>query len=331
MSTRRAGVYQWDHGAQYFSPKTEQFARAVDEWCANGWCDVWDGDHCVWSAEAGVSRDPKASGVKRYVGRPGMNAICKGLLAGIDARFETRAAARRNPRGGWRLENAKTGAPLGDFDLVICTDKTAAALHRQDLDREHLDAFVRPAAAVRSHPSLALLVATQPTGLAFDSLLLEDHPHFAWLSRDDSKPGRQRSDGAECWLAHASAQVTGRLVAASKQSRGKSRPHALRAAIVRELLPSFEALLADLHPGSAKAELGGGEAKGGTSEVLLAQGHRWGAAFPLAPLDGGDRFYLDREGAFAACGDYFTPFPGRVEGAWISGSSLADALLAVVE
>ena len=89
MSTRRAGAYQWDHGAQYFSPKTEEFARAVDEWCANGWCDVWDGDHCVWSAEAGVSPDPKASGVKRYVGTPGMNAICKGLLAGIDARFET--------------------------------------------------------------------------------------------------------------------------------------------------------------------------------------------------------------------------------------------------
>ena len=89
MSTRRAGAYQWDHGAQYFSPKTEQFARAVEEWRANGWCDVWDGDHCVWSAEAGVSPDPKASGVKRYVGTPGMNAICKGLLAGIDARFET--------------------------------------------------------------------------------------------------------------------------------------------------------------------------------------------------------------------------------------------------
>ena len=36
MSTRRAESYQWDHGAQYFTPKTEAFARAVDEWQARG-------------------------------------------------------------------------------------------------------------------------------------------------------------------------------------------------------------------------------------------------------------------------------------------------------
>jgi len=238
MSTRRAGSYQWDHGAQYFSPKTEQFAGAVDEWRASGWCEVWQGVHCVWSAEAGVSRDPKAGGVKRYVGSPGMNAICKGLLAGIDTRFEARATARRHPLGSpsWTLEHGKTGETLGEFDFVISTDKTSAALHRRDLDRKLLDAFVKPAAAVRSYPSLALMVATKPTGLEFDSLLLEGHPHFSWLARDDSKPGRRRSDGDECWLAHASPGFTERLIAASKQSRGKQKPNALRSAIVRELV-----------------------------------------------------------------------------------------------
>ena len=49
--------------------------------------------------------------------------------------------------------------------------------------------------------------------------------------------------------------------------------------------------------------------EGGQAEVLLAQGHRWGAAFPVAPLDGGDQFYLDREGAFAACGCVPHPNP----------------------
>ena len=85
---------------------------------------------------------------------------------------------------------------------------------------------------------------------------------------------------------------------------------------MRELVPQFEALVDELQVG------------GGKVEVLLAQGHRWGTAFPVAPFDGGGKFYLDREHAFAACGDYFTPFSGRVEGAWLSGSSLADELLA---
>ena len=84
-----------------------------------------------------------------------------------------------------------------------------------------------------------------------------------------------------------------------------------------DLVPQFESLV---------SELTGGE---GAAEVLMAQGHRWGAAFPVAPFDASaaDQFYIDKDLAFAACGDYFTPFPGRVEGAWISGSSLADEIL----
>ena len=321
MSTRRAEDYQWDHGAQYFSPKTDEFARAVEEWRTNGLCEAWDAAHCVWSAEAGVAPDPKSEKAKRHVGIPGMNAICKGLLVsgdrGIDTRFETRAAARSNPLGGWTMEDGKTGADLGDFDFVISTDKTSTALHRQDLDRKLLDGFVKPAAAVRSYPSLALMVATKKTHLEFDSLLLDGHPAFSWLARDDSKPGRHRDDGLECWVAHAAPSFTQRLIDSSKKTRGKRYPNAFRSAIVRDLLPQFQTLVNEL-------KVGGEE-----TEVLLAQGHRWGAAFPVAPFGAAGQFYLDREHAFAACGDYFTPFPGRVEGAWISGSSLADELLRV--
>ena len=325
-STRRSGAYQWDHGAQYFTPKTDEFAGAVDEWRASGSCEVWEAAHCVWSADGGVSPDPMAGTNKRYVGSPGMNAICKGLLSEVDeTRYETRAAAKRNERtGGWALTHAKTGAALGEFDFLICTDKTAALRHRSDLDQDLLRGFVAPASAVRSHPSLALMVATTATRLKFDSLLLDDHKAFSWLARDDSKPGRPRVDGVECWVAHASPGFTQRLLDASKkESRRKRSPNALRSAIVRGLLPQFEALV---------SELGGGRGRGGDLKVLVAQGHRWGGAFPVAPFGGasGARdgpFYLDREHAFGACGDFFSPFPGRVEGAWVSGTSLASDLL----
>lgn len=101
------------------------------------------------------------------------------------------------------------------------------------------------------------------------------------------------------------------------QKQKRSSPNAIRGAIVRGLVPSLQELL---------CELGGDR-----PEVLFAQGHRWGAAFPASSFDSGgssatDQFYLDRTNAFAACGDFFTPFPGRVEGGWISGTSLADAI-----
>mmetsp|Transcript_40112 Transcript_40112/g.93612 ORF Transcript_40112/g.93612 Transcript_40112/m.93612 type:complete len:376 (-) Transcript_40112:52-1179(-) len=317
MSTRRAREFQWDHGAQYFSPKSEPFARVVDDWVARRWCAAWTGAHCVWSVESGVSEDPKAASA-RYVGSPGMNAICKGLLEGegIDTRYETRAVAkpRGGGSGGWILQHAKSGRALGEFDFLVCSDKTAAMQHRKDLDRTVLADFVRPASAVPSVPSLALMVAMQATHLRFDSLLLNEHPTFSWLARDSSKPGRSRADGVECWVAHASPDCAKRLLS------GGGRPSAIREAVVHELVPPFQALVSELS-----------DAVGPPPKVLLAQGHRWGAAFPTACLDscgsGRSQFYLDEPNRFAACGDFFSPYPGRVEGGWISGTSLADALL----
>jgi predicted NAD/FAD-dependent oxidoreductase len=323
MSTRRADGYQWDHGAQYFSPKTDEFAAAIGQWEAGGLCDAWNGAHCVW-ANDGVTLDPKAETTVRYVGKPGMNDICKGLLEGINTRYKTRAVAKRRAGsvGGWTLQHGKSGASLGEFDFLICSDKMAAMQHRNDLDRKLLSGFVQPANVVRSLPSLALLVATDATNLGFDSLELSDHPIFSWLARDSSKPGRTRTDGVECWVAHASADFTKSWLKKMKKG-GRGGPNNIRTAVVRDLVPKLQALF---------SELGGDNALGNASpgEILFAQGHRWGAAFPTASFNSGnatDQFYLDEANAFAACGDYFTAFPGRVEGGWVSGTSLADALL----
>ena len=101
MSTRRAAGYQWDHGAQHFSPKTPGFAAAVDQWVGSGLCAAWPGDHCEW-ADGAVSPAPASGGAPttRYVGAPGMNAICKGLLEGVETHYETRAVAKRRRDGG---------------------------------------------------------------------------------------------------------------------------------------------------------------------------------------------------------------------------------------
>ena len=308
MSTRRAEAYQFDHGAQYFSPKTAEFAGAVREWRERGWVDVWDGRHRVWSAERGVAPDaPK----DRFVGTPGMSAVCKGLLDGVRAVYGTRAVATR-AGGRWRLTHGRSGAALGDFDFLVCGDKTAALAHRTDLPGE-LAGFAGPAAAAVSARSLVLLVATDPLGLDFESLRLEGHPSFAWLARDDSKPGRARSDGAECWVAQASPALTERLLESVRGGdRRRGKPNAIRRRIVADVAPLFADLVGDL----------GGDAP----NVRLAQGHRWGAAFPLSPLDGD--FYVDEARDFAACGDYFADLPARVEGAHLSGSRLAASLLA---
>lgn len=309
MSTRRTKDFQWDHGAQYFSPKSAAFQAAVAEWSDAGWCVPWAGKHCVWSVANGLMTDPKAN--TRYVGSPGMNSICRGLLNGINTQYSTRAVARRN-NNKWALTHGKSGQSLGEFDFLICTDKAAAARHRTDLDKAVLDGFTKPATSLGSVQRLALMMATSATELDFDSLLLDGHPSISWVAKDSEKPGRVSPEGTECWVLHAEPAFTQKLLNGYRKDKKTRYANGMRTAVVRDLVPEFEKLV--------------GELGGGSVEVLMAQGHRWGVAFPLQSFE--DAFYFDANNNFGACGDYFTPHPGRVEGAWSSGSALAGAILA---
>ena len=371
MSTRRTGdKYRWDHGAQYFSPKTEAFANVVNnDWKKKGWCDVWNGRHCVWTREhSSVIIDPNS--MHRYVGTPGMNAICKGMLEDVNTVYGTRAVAKptvdrsRNDAPGWTIRNGKTGEHLGEYDFLICTDKTSAMQYRNDIDIYNpkgkdkkdgggssssssssvMDDFIRPARRIRSNRGLALMLAFTTTSdgqfFDFDSLTLDGHPHFSWLSRDDSKPGRRMGSGEgdrgvdnniQCWVAHASPKFIEEFFESHK---GRIRhAAAARQAIINKLVPKFEDLMRDLGGGGSN-DTNGTEAviaELSPVKILMVQGHRWGAAVPVSSFSGGNGsvgkpFHLDVGSAFAACGDYFGPHPGQVEGGWISGLNLADAL-----
>ena len=74
LATRRIGDAVLDHGAQFFTVRTDAFAAHVDEWLAAGvaheWCRGFD----------------ETDGHPRYVGSRGMTGIAKHLASGLDVR-----------------------------------------------------------------------------------------------------------------------------------------------------------------------------------------------------------------------------------------------------
>ena len=62
--------------------------------------------------------------------------------------------------------------------------------------------------------------------------------------------------------------------------------------------------------------------------IVSSVGHRWSAAFPSPPKSSHEMdCFLDIENKFIGTGDYLGKLPGRVEGAYVSGSAAASALL----
>ncbi|MFK7821232.1 MAG: NAD(P)/FAD-dependent oxidoreductase, partial [Planctomycetaceae bacterium] len=86
-STRRTNTgLQFDHGCQYISPKDERFREAVLSWVDAGVVEPWHG--CVVDLQNGKSEE--RTGSNRYVGVPGMNAICKHIAANLTVQTQTR-------------------------------------------------------------------------------------------------------------------------------------------------------------------------------------------------------------------------------------------------
>jgi predicted NAD/FAD-dependent oxidoreductase len=108
LATRRIGDARLDHGAQFFTTRSERFADVVAEWTAGGLAFEWT---------RGFGTD---DGFPRYVARDGMNSLAKHLAAGLDVRCSTLVfMVRRRGADGWSilLDDGRTHA----VDAVVVT------------------------------------------------------------------------------------------------------------------------------------------------------------------------------------------------------------------
>jgi predicted NAD/FAD-dependent oxidoreductase len=120
---------------------------------------------------------------------------------------------------------------------------------------------------------------------------------LAWIVRHETRPGRERRDDEIHWVVHARADWSEQRL----ESPGEQIQDELEAALDEWL----------------------GEALRWKHAVV----HRWRYALPPeTPVAPGALHWWDRVQGLGVCGDFLG---GRgVEGAWLSGMTLADSMLA---
>jgi hypothetical protein len=93
LATRRMGGASLDHGAQFFTVRSDAFRREVDRWLADGvvheWCRGFD---------------DRPDGHPRYAAAGGLNRVAKSLAAPLaDVRTGVQAASVGPGDDGWRV------------------------------------------------------------------------------------------------------------------------------------------------------------------------------------------------------------------------------------
>ena len=219
MSTRYAGAWEFDHGAQYFTAQDAGFQAEIDAAVDAGVVAPWNAK-ALYLKTGSLSAD---TGRARYVGVPRMNSLAKYWADGLDVNLGQRVASVTKA-GTWTL-NFVDGSSESGFDGVISTLPPAQA------EKVLPDTFPKRAAvdAAEMHVCFCLMIGlSAPVNPGWDSLRVKDLP-IDWIAINNAKPGR--------------SQDVGTIVVHSEAAWSDSNVDADRAWVQDVMLTSASALL----------------------------------------------------------------------------------------
>lgn len=298
MSTRRAedpaGPWQCDHGAQYFTARNAAFRAEVARWQQAGVAALWD---ARLASFGGSSWSTPETPLERFVGTPRMTSPAAWLVQGLQqageraqTQWQTTVQRLERQADGWAITSAEHGLHAQRYSAVLLAVPAPQAM---PLLQPVAAAGAAVAASARMRGSWAVMVrCPAPVPLPWDGAFINDGP-LRWVARDSSKPGRTVPPGTETWLLHASPEWSDAHIEDSAD------------AVTVTLLAAFAAL--------------GGPA----THLVQATAHRWRYADTEPALTQGH--WWDATACVGMCGDWLNG--GKVEGAWLSGQSLAQQVL----
>jgi hypothetical protein len=246
MSTRRTESYRFDHGAQYLTARDHRFQSALDEWLEQGLLAVWRPRLGIF--EDGGVRSDSGSQI-RYVGVPGMNAVCRATAAKLDdCRSGWRAETATYDDTGWHVRS-DTGEELRADELIVTAPPVQTA---ELLDDPAVSEAIE---GVSLQPCWSLMTVFESSPLPdWDAAFVNEGP-LSWVASQASKPGRP---SALAWVLHASP-VWSSMHLEEEPDRVRDR-----------LLEALRSL-----PGASAAK------------PIYARAHRWRYSIAAEPLDVG--------------------------------------------
>jgi len=290
-ATRRWGTWPVDHGAQFFTARSEEFRAQVAAWVAAGVCFEWTRGFHQW--RDGILAAPAEEAFPRYACQAGMAALGR-ALAGEESTFvrrETAATGLRWDQGCWIVEAGAEKTFLAKSVVLALPPAQATAL---------LADLPDPAGAITAGlslaPSLALVARYPAMDLAWQGVQVHGHPVLSWIGHDTSKrPGLH--PGGTVLVFHALAEFS------SHHQEGAAGD------VAGEILAAAQAVT--------------GAALAAPEDFFL---QRWRYALAgAAPTSGAVIRKIDTPAPLVLAGDAVAG--GKIEGAWLSGKAAARTLL----
>ena len=189
IATRRADRFTFDHGAQYFLIKNNDFESFVSPYIESGVVKRWDAYFKEFEGDKVISERQWNENFAHYVGTPNMNAFCKSLAENFRIIKSTRINSVIKSDEGLKLIGEEK-KELGVFDWVISTVPSKQAI---DILPEDLN-FFNEISSIKMSPCFTLMLGFEKNlNLGFDAAMIHNEL-ISWVSVNSSKPDRRPND-----------------------------------------------------------------------------------------------------------------------------------------
>jgi predicted NAD/FAD-dependent oxidoreductase len=185
ISTRYAGDYEFDHGAQYFTAKTEHFLNFIQPYIQQGILQPWKARYVEFEKRQLSRRKLWNNNPAHYVAVPRMNSFAKSIAQDLNIHLNTKIEKLLRIEQQWILQDDQA-QNYGPYDWVISTapwPQTKHLLHKHTI-MQHVDMY-----ACYS----LMLGFDKPLHLDWEIARIHDSC-LSWIANNSSKPGRPQSE-----------------------------------------------------------------------------------------------------------------------------------------
>ena len=197
MSTRRTNSCLFDHGAQYFTARTQAFQDFIQPLIDEGIIEQWSPRYAKFDGHQIIEQKNWIDEEPRYVGVPNMNNVAKYLAENFDININTHIKAIEH-KEKWQMINNE-GAEFGDFDWVISTAPSPQTIELLPKSFKYYSDIQ----TIKMKACFSLMLGfEQSLPLKFDAAHISNST-VSWLAVNSNKPRR-----TECFtlIVHSSEE-----------------------------------------------------------------------------------------------------------------------------
>ena len=184
MSTRYADPYQFDHGAQYFTARSDEFQDFLKPHIESGLVQEWQPK--VVTLAAGEKPYKRDWFEPHYVVAPRMNMLVKELAKDIDVSIKVEISKLEKGADGWVLHDREGGAH-GSFDWVV---SSAPSHQAANLIPQDFNAYDRIANSKMDGNYTLMLGLKETWENGWQAAEVKNSP-IGWIALNSHKPNRE--------------------------------------------------------------------------------------------------------------------------------------------